>query len=192
MRAYRFYNGQRYGVLPVFAGLLLRRDIDRVRHVCAHTPSIGIRDILTVAVKSTISAPAPLCCIAPRSRLYPAGILRFCPPGLAVALILDILSPLALPSPLPPSPASPSLALPALLSPLGLPISTSSLFLLLGAPARYAHTLGGDVTLPTRGRIQTSAPSSFLGSLRPLSARAWPENRRRLKGAVLTGGQLIE
>lgn len=78
--------------------------------------------------------------------MYPAGILRFCPPGLAVALILGVLSPLAHPS------VQPSLALCLLLLSLSLsfppalppfaavflfPPQPSSFFLV----PRYAHTL---------------------------------------------------
>lgn len=106
----------------------------------------------------------------PRSELYdrvsrvrrqdPAGILRFCPPGLAVALILAI----------PPRPsfslsAHPSSTLSLAPSPslfhshYGLPIfspRTSLFFLLVASRSRRPHA-GRDVTRPTRGRIQTSA-----------------------------------
>lgn len=126
--------------------------------------------------------------------MYPAGILRFCPPGLAVALILGILSPLAHPS-LQPS-LAPCLLLSLSLSPpfhpptlrRGLPIyiSTPSLLLLLGTSLR-PHA-DRDVTRPARGRIQTSAPSSFLNSLRNRSlTRTRPEKKvRRLKGSALS------
>lgn len=93
-------------------------------------------------------------------RQDPAGILRFCPPGLAVALILAI----------PPRPsfslsAHPSSTLSLAPSPslfhshYGLPIfspRTSLFFLLVASRSRRPHA-GRDVTRPTRGRIQTSA-----------------------------------
>lgn len=198
MRTYRFYNGQRARCPsgpPSNPPAEYRPDL--IRRVSPSIKGGGGGEILrdkgaSALFKSTIDTPRS--CIASRvASMYPAGILRFCPPGLAVALILGILSPLAHPSLQPSLAPCLLLSLFPTLSPFlpsslrrGLPISTPSLFFLLGTSLR-PHA-GRDVTRPARGRIQTSAPSSFLNSLRPLNGQGLVRKKaRRLQrlGALL-------
>lgn len=145
----------------------------------------------------------------PRSELYdrvsrvrrqdPAGILRFCPPGLAVALILAI----------PPRPSfslsahpsstlslAPSPSLSFTLTTVFLyfhPVHPSSSFLL--PPARDAHTLGVTSRGQHVGEFKHLPSSSFLDSLRPLfKSRLGGQKKRWLKGSELlslSGNRMI-
>lgn len=127
--------------------------------------------------RDRVSRPASV------ASMCPAGILRFCPPGLAVALILGILSPLAHPS------FQPSLA--PLFAPLsfppshpfalrrGLPISPSLFFLV----PRYAHTLAVTSRGQHVGEFKHLPPSSFLNSLRPLTGQDFGQKKKARQGS---------
>lgn len=96
----------------------------------------GGRDKKTSVLFKSMISRLRLCIAFRVAPMYPAGILRFCPPGLAVALILGILSPLARP-PFQPS-LAPCLLLSLSLSPTLPPFA--AVFLFPPRPSWYLAT----------------------------------------------------